>query len=61
MEPVFTSCTKDSELQQILSVQQSNPITTVSPGEKEKEGFVTVLPTLEQLSHLNAVCPHILA
>ena len=61
MEPVFTSCTKDSELQQILSLQQKNLITNVSSGEKEKEGFVTVSNTLELLTKMNTACPHILA
>lgn len=61
MEVVFTSCTQDRELQQILSLQQKNLITKIASGEKEKEGFVTVSHTLELLREMNAACPHILA
>ncbi|MCM4171265.1 N-acetyltransferase [Arenibacter sp. TNZ] len=61
MEVVVTSCTKDSELQQILSLQQKNLITNLGPGEKEKEGFVTVSHTLELLTKMNTACPHIIA
>ncbi|MCK0146279.1 GNAT family N-acetyltransferase [Arenibacter sp. F26102] len=61
MEVVFKSCTNDSELQQILSLQQKNHLQNVDADEKEKEGFVTVSHTLEQLFNMNAVCPHIIA
>tara|TARA_R110000868_G_scaffold92579_2_gene256887 strand:+ start:8776 stop:9309 length:534 start_codon:yes stop_codon:yes gene_type:complete len=61
MEVVFKSCTQDSELQQILSLQQKNLITNIATGEKVKEGFVTVSHTLELLREMNAACPHILA
>jgi len=61
MEVVFTSCTRDSELQQILSLQQKNLISNLNSGEKEKEGFVTVSHTLELLTEMNAACPHIIA
>jgi len=61
MAVICTSCTKDSELQQILSLQQRNLMSNVSPNEKEKEGFVTVSHTLQQLTDMNAICPHIIA
>lgn len=61
MVVICTSCTKDSQLQQILSLQQRNLITNLSSGEKEKEGFVTVSHTLQQLADMNAACPHIIA
>ncbi|MCK0188751.1 GNAT family N-acetyltransferase [Arenibacter sp. F20364] len=61
MGVICTSCTKDGQLQQILSLQQKNLITNVSSGEKEKEGFVTVSHSLQQLADMNAACPHIVA
>ena len=61
MEVVFKSCTNDSELRQILSLQQKNLISNLDSGEKEKEGFVTVSHTLELLTKMNTACPHIIA
>ncbi|MBC8766530.1 GNAT family N-acetyltransferase [Arenibacter sp. BSSL-BM3] len=61
MEVIFKSCTNDSELRQILSLQQKNLISNLDSGEKEKEGFVTVSHTLELLTKMNTACPHIIA
>jgi hypothetical protein len=61
MAVICTRCTKDSQLKQILSLQQRNLISNVSPYEKEKEGFVTVSHTLQQLADMNSFSPHIIA
>ena len=61
MAIIYSGSTKLSQLQQILDQQQQNLITNVTDNEKEKEGFVTVAHTLEQLTAMNAACPHIIA
>ncbi|GGW46841.1 GNAT family N-acetyltransferase [Arenibacter certesii] len=58
---VTTTCTKESELIQILSLQSKNSPENLSSGEKTQEGFVTVSHNLELLNRMNAVCPHIIA
>lgn len=57
----YTTATTDNELKEILALQQKNLPTSVSPQEKEKEGFVTVVHTFEILKAMNDVCAHIIA
>jgi len=49
------------ELEEILSLQKENLPNALSKKEIEKEGFVTVSHTLDLLSTMNEVCPHIIA
>ncbi len=49
------------ELKQILTLQQENLRKNISPEEMEKEGFVSVEHTLEQLKSMNDACGHIIA
>lgn len=49
------------ELEQILALQQENLPKNISKEESEKEGFVTVEHTLEQLKAMNDECGHIIA
>lgn len=57
----YKSCSSDSELQQILSLQQKNLPSALTEEEKSKEGFVTVVHTFEILKKMNEACPHIIA
>ena len=57
----YTRATNTSELKQVLRLQQDNLKAGLSMAEKDKEGFVSVVHTLELLEAMNAVCPHILA
>lgn len=49
------------ELGQILALQQENLPKNISKEESDKEGFVTVEHTLEQLKAMNDECGHIIA
>ena len=57
----YTRARTKAELQQILRLQEDNLKGGLSASEKEKEGFVSVVHTLELLEAMNNVCPHILA
>jgi len=57
----YATATSEDELKQILSLQRANLPTSVSPKEREKEGFVTVVHTFEILKAMNDVFPHIIA
>ena len=57
----YTRVTSRTELKQILGLQQENLKEGLSSAEKDKEGFVSVVHTLELLEAMNRVCPHILA
>ncbi|MBU2948558.1 GNAT family N-acetyltransferase [Zobellia uliginosa] len=57
----YATATSEDELQQILSLQRANLPTSVSPKEREKEGFVTVVHDLDVLTRMNDACPHIIA
>lgn len=61
MEIITTICTTEQELQQILNLQKKNSPSNLSLEEKVQEGFVTVTHTLELLTRMNLVCPHIIA
>ncbi len=58
---VYKRATQNSELEQILVLQQKNLIPVLSEDEKKKEGFVTVSHTLELLKRMNDVCAHVIA
>ncbi len=57
----YTTVTTVTELQQILALQQNNLPKSVSEFEKNKEGFVTVVHTLDILTEMNTKCAHIIA
>lgn len=50
-----------TELEGILALQQQNLKPNLTIEQQQKQGFVTVEHTLEQLQILNAVEPHIIA
>lgn len=58
---VYKRASDVKELDQILTLQQQNLPTNLSSDEREKEGFVTVSHSLETLTKMNEVCPHIIA
>lgn len=58
---VFTRCSTNDELRQILDLQKKNLGAHIRAEEKIQEGFVTVSHSLGLLSEMNAVCPHIIA
>lgn len=51
----------DEELHQILNLQKENLPNSLTVKEIEKEGFVTVVHTIEILKQMNDRCPHIIA
>ncbi|MGB7395276.1 MAG: GNAT family N-acetyltransferase [Pricia sp.] len=51
----------DKDLTQILELQKKNLPTAITSEEKKTEGFVTVSHSIEILSTMNAVCPHVIA
>ncbi|MGB5700734.1 GNAT family N-acetyltransferase, partial [Muriicola sp.] len=57
----FTRVSRQEELAEILALQEQNLATNLTEKEIEKEGFVTVSHTLDLLSKMNAICPHIIA
>ncbi|MGB5378462.1 N-acetyltransferase family protein [Muriicola sp.] len=57
----FTRVSRQEELKEILVLQEQNLATNLTEKEIEKEGFVTVTHTLDLLSKMNMVCPHIIA
>ena len=61
MDLHFGTVRRESELQQILELQKSNLAQNLSVEEKGKEGFVTVVHTLELLTRMNAKFPHVIA
>ncbi len=58
---LYTVVTSETELHQIIALQQKNLPISVSQEEKEKEGFVTVQHTIEILRKMNEKQPHIIA
>lgn len=61
MRIITTICSSENELLQILNLQQRNRPSTLSSEEKIEEGFVTVSHSLEMLTKMNSVYPHIIA
>ena len=57
----YKRASSEHELLQILKLQQANIPTSLSEGEKQSEGFVTVNHTLELLKKMNDHCAHTLA
>ena len=57
----YTRAHSKTELEQILSLQQDNLKAILAASERDQEGFVSVVHTLELLAAMNKVCPHILA
>lgn len=57
----YTICTSQTELKQILALQQQNLPKQLSSKEIQREGFVTVEHTLELLERMNSPFPHIIA
>lgn len=61
MEILYTRASCDYELNQILALQNKNILSSISSGEREQEGFVTVSHTFGILKRMNDACPHIIA
>lgn len=57
----YTQSTRLSDLQGIIDLQIENRETTISAEELKKEGFVTVVHTLELLKQMNSPFPHTIA
>ena len=60
MNFIYSRSRTNSDLLQILEVQKSNLFKNLSEEEREKEGFVTVSHTFEQLQKMNEICSHII-
>ena len=57
----YTQATTESDLRQILELQHSNLKINISEDDAIREGFVTVEHSLELLSAMNDLQPHIVA
>ena len=57
----FKQANSGEELGQILELQKENLRGSIPRREQQREGFVTVKHTLNQLRQMNKVCGHILA
>ena len=57
----YCRTTSESELKQILALQQENLPAILTSEEKNKEGFVTVHHDYKILKRMHEVCPHIIA
>jgi hypothetical protein len=55
-----TTVSTNDELQQILDLQKRNLKQNISEGEKDEQGFVTLLFNLPMLQQLHAVAPSII-
>ncbi len=58
---IFKNTTTKEELKQILLLQQANLPHNISSEEKQTQGFVTVNHSLDLLTQMNDVVPHIVA
>lgn len=58
---LYKSCDLYEELKGILHLQRLNHSNSLLQEEREAEGFLTCLHTIEILSKWNAVAPHIIA
>lgn len=61
MDITYTIAKTNDELEQILTLQQSNLFRNVSEEEKKEEGFVTIEHDFDILKAMNDVCPHTIA
>jgi GNAT superfamily N-acetyltransferase len=50
-----------SELQQIINLQRQNLATSLTPQDAARDGFVTVVHTLDLLEQMHALAPSIVA
>ncbi len=57
----YTQSTSHSDLQGIIDLQIENRETSISVDELKKEGFVTVVHTLDLLKQMNEPFPHTIA
>ena len=57
----YSRATSIKELQQILELQTLNLRSAISTKESHKEGFVSVVHTLDLLERMNAIEAHIIA
>jgi GNAT superfamily N-acetyltransferase len=58
---VYTTAETESDLQQILRLQQQNLAAALSTEEIREQGFVTVVHSLEDLQRINNIEPHVIA
>ncbi|CAL2079419.1 GNAT family N-acetyltransferase [Tenacibaculum sp. 190524A05c] len=58
---IFTQTSTETELHQILELQQQNLPKGLSDEEKKQEGFVTVEHDFETLFKMHEIHPHIIA
>ena len=58
---LYTHAESEQDLEGILHLQKQNLASNLSAGEKQGQGFVTVVHSYEQLSNLNAREKHIVA
>ncbi|AUC16439.1 GNAT family N-acetyltransferase [Tenacibaculum sp. SZ-18] len=58
---IFTQTSTETELHQILGLQQKNLPKVLSDEEKKQEGFVTVEHDFETLFQMHEIHPHIIA
>ena len=58
---IFTQTSSETELHQILELQQQNLPKGLSDEEKKQEGFVTVEHDFETLFNMHEIHPHIIA
>lgn len=61
MEIHYNRATSEQELKQILQLQSINLRSVISLRESQKEGFVSVVHTLDLLKRMNSVAAHIVA
>ena len=61
MSVEYTRASKKKELEDILELQKKNLPNHLTKQEIKKEGFLTISHTLDLLTRMNAVYPHIIA
>jgi len=61
MEIHYCRATSKQELKQILQLQSANLRSVISSRESQREGFVSVVHTLDLLERMNRVAAHIVA
>jgi predicted GNAT superfamily acetyltransferase len=57
----FKRASEAAELKQILALQRNNIATSITPNEKQQEGFVTVQHSEALMAKMNDAAPHIIA
>jgi predicted GNAT superfamily acetyltransferase len=57
----FTSSNTEKDLKGILELQRANLADALTPGEIQREGFVTVVHSFDVLKKLNGIEKHIIA